>query len=243
MKDQYFGDVNDFRKYALLRALVIPDRLRVGVCWMLTEADGRADGKLLDYLGKPTTFRQHDAELFDWLKQVVDVERDRRTARIETSDLFPSASFQSSILTDDKIERNKYFLECSARFSGYDLVFFDPDNGLEIKSKRRGHKNSCKYVFWEEACDAFAAGSSILIYQHFPHVKREPFIALLSAELLERTLAATLFSFITPSVLFLLASQERHAGRFRSRLATIQSNWHPKQIRAEEHHDLLAAKL
>jgi hypothetical protein len=243
MKDQYFGDVNDFRKYALLRALIIPDRLRLGVCWMLTEADGRTDGKLLSYLGKPATYRQHDAELFDWLKQVVEVEADRRTARMEASDLLGSASFQSRTLTDRENERNDYFSECSARFSDCDLVFFDPDNGLEVKSKRRGHKKSCKYLFWEEVCNTFAACSSVLIYQHFPRKEREQYIGKLSSELRERTRAATVFSFRTPNVLFLLASQERHAGAFRVRLAGIRSNWHPNQIRADEHLSIVAAKL
>ena len=70
MKDQYFGDVNDFRKYALLRSLVIPDGLRLGVCWMLTESDGKPDGNFLAYLFKPKTYRNIDPELFDWLKQV-----------------------------------------------------------------------------------------------------------------------------------------------------------------------------
>jgi hypothetical protein len=82
MKDQYFGDVNDFRKYALLRSLVIQDNLRLGVCWMLTESDGKSDGNFLTYLRKPQVYRQSDGDLFAWLKQVVEVEVDRRTTRI-----------------------------------------------------------------------------------------------------------------------------------------------------------------
>jgi len=33
MKEQYVGDVNDYRKYALLRHFAIEGRVRVGVCW------------------------------------------------------------------------------------------------------------------------------------------------------------------------------------------------------------------
>src|ERR1700679_3106024 len=109
MKDQYFGDVNDFRKYLLLRALVIPNRLRPGVCWMLTPADGRTDGNFLAYLRKPEPHRRHDPELFDWLEQVVDVEGDRRTARIESSNLLGPVSFHSEVLTDNEAERSLYF--------------------------------------------------------------------------------------------------------------------------------------
>jgi len=235
MKDQYFGDVNDFRKYALLRSLVMPDHLRLGVCWMLTDGDRRKNGSRLAYLSKQATYRTCDAALFDWLKQVIDVEQDRRTARIEESDLLGATCFQSNILTDDESERRTYFSECSTRLADCDLVFFDPDNGLEVKSIPRGRKNSHKYLYWGEVCSAFSAGSSVVIYQHFIREKRASFITRLAAELNARTHAAAVFSFATPHVLFLLASQEHHTVIFRRRLAAIQSSWAPARIMAAEH--------
>lgn len=235
MKDQYFGDVNDFRKYGLLRLLVIPDRLRLGVCWMLTEPDGRTDGKFLSYLDHPKKYRRRDPDLFDWLQQVVGVEKDRRTARIEESILLGSALFKSEILTDNRYKRSEYFTECATNFAGCDLIFFDPDNGLEIRSTERGHKGSCKFLYWDEPCGTFGAGSSVLIYQHFIREERGAFIARMATELQRRTQAATVFSYRTPHVLFLLASQERHAARFRKQLFAFQSYWAPKQIIAVEH--------
>ena len=55
MKNQYFGDVNDYRKYGLLRLLAHAG-LKIGVCWMLTE-DGRKgarkrNGEQRRYLGE-----------------------------------------------------------------------------------------------------------------------------------------------------------------------------------------------
>jgi hypothetical protein len=50
MKDQYFGDVNDYRKYGLLRALSSVTRLPIGVCWLLTGPDSRSDGEFRRYL-------------------------------------------------------------------------------------------------------------------------------------------------------------------------------------------------
>ena len=215
MKDQYFGDVNDFRKYGLLRLLTVTDHLRLGVCWMLTDADGRSDGKFRSYLNQPASYRHHDPELFDWIKRVVAEEQDYRTARIETSPLIGHTVFQSTILTDDLAQRNEYFCECATLFAGCDLVFFDPDNGLEIKKKRPGHKNSCKFLFWDEACKTFMSGSSVLIYQHFPRQKRDPFIARTAEDLRLRTGAATVFSYRTPHVLFLLAALTKAtAGEF-----------------------------
>jgi hypothetical protein len=44
MKNQYFGDINDYRKYGLLRGLSNRGEIRTAVCWMLTTDDGRGDG-------------------------------------------------------------------------------------------------------------------------------------------------------------------------------------------------------
>jgi hypothetical protein len=43
MKNQYFGDINDFRKYGLLNVIANVTKQRIGVCWMLTEDDGIRD--------------------------------------------------------------------------------------------------------------------------------------------------------------------------------------------------------
>lgn len=53
MKDQYFGDINDYRKYWLIRVLQAETGLRVLVTWMLTLDDGRRDGELRAYLDQP----------------------------------------------------------------------------------------------------------------------------------------------------------------------------------------------
>jgi len=234
VKDQYFGDVNDFRKYGLLRALVGPDRLRLGVCWMLTEPDGRTDGEFLAYLGQPKKYRHRDRALFDWLSQVVGNEKDRRTARIEASTMLGSALFQSKLLSDSLRGRKAYFAECSGKFAGCHLVFFDPDNGFEIKSTLRGRRNSCKFLYWEEVCRTFCAGASVLIYQHFIRKERGRFTTRMAEELRRRLNPAAVFSFRTPHVLFLLAAHEGHAVGFRKQLAVVQSNWSPKQIVGEE---------
>ena len=54
MKHQDVGDINDYRKYALLRALSAGGANRIGVCWMLTPDDGRTDGGKLSCLKQPS---------------------------------------------------------------------------------------------------------------------------------------------------------------------------------------------
>lgn len=204
-----------------------------GVCWMLTEGDNRTDGSLLNYLNKPKEFRHCDPELFDWLRQVVAVEQDRRTARIEESDLLGAAVFQSKILTDRRSDRLEYFSDCSDRLACCDVIFFDPDMGLEV-SKSRGRKLSCQYLFWDEVQATFNAGSSVMIYQHFPRQKRAEYIPGIAQQLKDGTGAAAVFSFHTPHVLFILAAQDRHLNSFRIRKPVIESGW-KNHIAVAEH--------
>ncbi len=57
MKHQYFGDINDYRKYGLLRALSQASGLSLGVCWLLTAPDARPDGEFRNYLEQPRRWR------------------------------------------------------------------------------------------------------------------------------------------------------------------------------------------
>lgn len=201
---------------------------------MLTARDGRTDGKFLAYLDQPKRFRNCDPALFDWLVQVIGKENDRRTARIETSTILGLALFQSKLLSDALCHREMYFAECAEKFAGCDFVFFDPDNGLEIKSVSRGHRNSCKFLYWQELTSAFASGASVLIYQHFIREERGRFSTRMTEELYRRLSPATVFTFRTPHVLFLLAVQECHVLGFRKAIVALRSHWSPKQIFAAE---------
>jgi hypothetical protein len=67
MKHQYFGDVNDYPKYGLLRGLAGTGDLKIGVCWMMTADNRTKDGRKTGYLSKPDLWRRHDPELFDFL--------------------------------------------------------------------------------------------------------------------------------------------------------------------------------
>lgn len=53
MKNQYVGDVNDYRKYGLIRAIHSASGFRILVAWMLTRDDGRTDGQTTGYLDQP----------------------------------------------------------------------------------------------------------------------------------------------------------------------------------------------
>jgi hypothetical protein len=235
VKNQYFGDINDYRKYGLLRLLSGLGEIRTAVCWMLTPDDGRSDGRLTKYLEQPEKWRKFDPPLFDHLRQLVLGQNLREVRGAETSAILPSCRFAPGLLPDDSDGRASYFDTFMDVAKGCDLIFFDPDNGIEVKSKPYGRRGSSKYVYWRELEDSFSAGHSLLVYQHFPRVKRDPFIKSVAHELAVRTGAQEVLSFRTPHVLFLLAPQKRREEFFRAPSEKVAEVW-GSQIEVAGHH-------
>lgn len=82
MQNRYAGDIGDFAKYGLLRA--IREGKRLGIAWYLNPDRGPAgDGRHIEYLDDPDRFRSLDPELFDILGDLVPDHR--RVATLEQS--------------------------------------------------------------------------------------------------------------------------------------------------------------
>jgi hypothetical protein len=209
MKDQYFGDVNDYRKYGLLRVLVRSSGLRLLVSWMLTPDDGSSDGEFRRYLREPRLLRTCDPVLFDALGDLTSGST-RAVLLIEASGLLPGATFFRDIVPDDRLGRARFGSRLVAASADADLVFLDPDNGIEVASRPVGRRGSSKYVSWMELDALWAAGKSLLIYQHFRREPRAAFSSAISAQLQARTAAPYLKAFRTPHVLFVLVAQAAH---------------------------------
>ncbi|QFR33827.1 hypothetical protein [Ancylobacter sp. TS-1] len=203
MKEQYVGDISDYRKYALLRALAAGGANRIGVCWMLTAPDGRTDGGKLAYLQQPERHRAFDPNLFDILAHVAAEPDRRRLESIEASGAVPGATYFNTVLSDNVRDRATYMVACKAALATAELIFFDPDNGLEV-ALRKGRKGSSKFLYLDEVAAFYAAGKSLLIYQHFPRIEREAFIAECAARLRAVVPDADLWAFRTAHVVFLL---------------------------------------
>ena len=142
MKNQYFGDINDYRKYGLLRCLSGQGAMRTAVCWMLTADDDRGDGGRIGYLRNPSKWRAYDPPLFDSLAQCLSRPGNRGVAWAATSGILPRATFYPQLLTDAAAERPHYFKKFLSAARGCDLVFFDPDNGLDVPSTPYGRSGS-----------------------------------------------------------------------------------------------------
>lgn len=105
MKEQYVGDLNDYREYALLRALAAGEVNRIAVCWMLTPPDDRNDGNKRAYLDQPEKHRPFDPTLFDVLRGVEDGPGVARLLTIENSGIIPGATYFNEELSREMSER------------------------------------------------------------------------------------------------------------------------------------------
>jgi len=225
MKNQYFGDINNYKKYGLLRATIDATEFSVLVNWMLTPDDGGPDGKFTTYLQQPECYSQHDPALFDGLNDLVMRQGKRYVGAIEGTDLLLGARFHSLVTPDDSYRRSQWFDRSMDCLNGIDLVFLDPDNGIGVASKPYGRKYSSKYVYWRQIHRLWSVGKSLLIYQHFIRENRQKFIERMLAELHAKTPGSFVEGFSTVNVLFLLALQPAHQ-HFHNRICeTVQSRW------------------
>lgn len=210
MKNQYFGDVNDYKKYCIIRLLAQDLGLSTTVCWMLTPDDARGDGRRVGYLKKPRVWRKYDPVLFDYLKSYV-VDYGRRTIKVvQNNAVLGNCNFFDRIITDDPKDRADYFLKLSDITKNSDVVFLDPDNGLEVASVPYGGKNSSKYVYQQDVRNAYESGCSVLVYQHFPRRPHDKFVK----DVIDRFEGigglGTVVSFCTSTVVFFLLLHKWH---------------------------------
>lgn len=229
MKNQYYGDINDYRKYGLIRGLTSFGKSSASVCWMLTPDDPRPDGHRIGYLTDPGIWRHFDPFLFDHLRDCV-IERKRRAVReLEDGGILPNCTFYSEVVTDDASQRKHYLARFLDFAKGSDLVFFDPDNGVEVNSVKIGRKNSSKYLYLREVCDTFSAGHSVLVYQHLPPKPREVLASRLVGQLREATGSHEVYLYWTQFVVFSLVPSPPQKERLLRNSRLLASTWN-KQI-------------
>lgn len=225
MKNQYFGDINDYKKYSLLRLLSGNGRIETVVCWVLTEDDTSRDGRRTAYLERPETWGSYDPVVYEHLREHVLDNGIRNVDVIEQASVLPNCRFYKELVRDDVDSRNAYFDKFLRFAEGADLVFFDPDNGLEVKSVPRGTRRSSKYVYWNEVEASYELGHSLLLYQHLPRKPREAFVHGLLKQFNAFDQIRTVFSYSTFHVAFLLVPQPRHESMFIENSTRVSENW------------------
>lgn len=173
MQDRYAGDVGDFGKLGLLRHLCgetaqdSHPRLKPGVIWYrVTDETHNGDGRHTSYLKRnprnDRRFRACDETVYDALAAVVGSNR-RTVAALERADLLPNAVYWDAVISTP---RGGWFDRALKAMAGCDVVFVDPDNGIECADLRDTQARSCKFVFRSEIQSLVLQGKSVVVYHH-----------------------------------------------------------------------------
>lgn len=187
MQDRYTADVGDYGKYGLLRAIAglyprTERQLSLGVVWYLTDAtmemaDPVGDGKHVAYLNpsQARRFRGCDPELYDTMGSLIE-SRNRRVAAVrETGVLGQTAVFyearlhtpvRSQSFEERTSGRERWLAGAEETISRSDIVFVDPDNGVEASSVQRHHKMGSKYTYLDELSRLADDDRSLVVYHH-----------------------------------------------------------------------------
>lgn len=223
MKNQYVGDINDYRKYGLLRLLTINSNMKIAVCWMLTHNDNKSDGNKIHYLNKPEIWEKYDPQLFALLYYIVMVKKERNVNQIENFGILPNSSFFKEEIKDNtKSDRGCFFAKFDESIQNTDIIFFDPDNGI---SPEKAKPNRKVYIYNEEIKKYYYMKKSILIYQHFPRVNQDKFINKTACDLKQMIKTNKVLSFKTSDVVFFLIPHKNHLKSFEDKIALIENKW------------------
>jgi len=152
MQNKYFGDKHDFYKYFLLNH--ISKYYSLGIHWCLVPDENSNDGnKIITNKEKDL-----DANLFCLLKESgnKDIKKIKPyfSNKIKYFDTVLQDYFLNSIYQKDAFDK----------LSKQDIIFFDPDNGLEVSSTN--NKNKFKYLSYDVVGKFWENGNSMIIYQH-----------------------------------------------------------------------------
>jgi hypothetical protein len=240
MQNMYVGDIGDYGKYGLLRA-IMPSVSKLGIVWYLVADENHLnDGKHIDYLSK-LKYIDCDRQLFSILKDIISLGK-RSISKIEQSSIFPThTTYYSDYLTYDGIKANtptgrakravrreQWLGNALETVHDCDAVFLDPDNGLETTSVLRHHAKAPKYVYYDEIMKFLSVTNTLIIYHHLnrngDHITQIKENQKLLQELAGNryTIISLRFRPYSPRAYFIITNQEQ----VRAKLDEfVNSNW------------------
>ena len=171
MRDAFVGDIGDYGKYALLRKIT-KNNLSLAVNWykvVPSKIGKQNDGKYISYLSMPEKYRSYDSVLFDTLNEIVNIQNNRTIEQIEKTGLL-HAVFYSEVLCDN---RDLWHQKALNTTKDSQIVFLDPDNGLETQTMHRKKSGKKEHVFWQELKDYYDRGQNVILYQHRPQMMKK----------------------------------------------------------------------
>jgi hypothetical protein len=175
MQNRYVADVGDFGKYGLLRWIARAN-LRLGVNWYLTPDESHnQDGKHLSYLKNEIAgFKECDEALFRCLFEIVENDL-RAVESVRKANILPADTVFYNEVLDLSMEtqhaersrlRQVWHKRALQSLENCEIIFLDPDYGLEVSSVTLTSRKGNKYVGCNELEDYFVRQKSVILYNH-----------------------------------------------------------------------------
>ena len=187
MQDRYSGDIGDYGKFGLLRALT-KQGLRIGINWYKVDPpdyERNAEGAYKQNDGKYRHYEEYSSCDPDLAAALMGIPCDERSiATLQGKDLIKDAAYYDEPVPVDNEKRQEWFDASVKSLDSSDIIFMDPDNGLEVKSVHKGTPKSIKYAYYEEVESCLAAGKSVVIYNHRSRKKRDIYFSEIIDKLL-----------------------------------------------------------
>lgn len=191
MQDKYACDVGDVGKFVLLDQLVkvSAGRLRLGINWYRVTRPERsnADGRHISYLerGNPAAekFERCNPRIYSSLKSLVDVSN-RSIRSLEQSGILPKDTlffsdplpYGARPLEKRVVERAAWFSKSMSHLDKADVVFLDPDNGIQTQNVKVTQSRSIKYVLVDEVRAYCKRHDIVILYNHRDRSPEETYL-------------------------------------------------------------------
>ena len=227
MQTRYLGDSHDFIKFALLRHVHSQCRLRLGVNWYLTRPEnvdrkGSSDGEMRHHLTHPA-WAGWDAELLDAVRGF-EVSEHRTLAALEASGILPP----DTLFFDEPVaqrDREGWHARATGALADADLVFLDPDNGMEVKPQSMTGSRKAKYAYYAELRSYYERKQAVIAIQFAGRsdpIERGQTVRTKLASHLERPVSLPIVrGRVTPNILFVALAPDGMATALDSALRSF----------------------
>ena len=170
MQNRYVGDIGDYLKLSILRAL--SPGYRLGVAWWLFPDEAHnGDGRHVDYLNRPDQWRRFDPVLFDALRRVVSSGQ-RNVQALEALCIIPGATYADDVIPSGGpvaqrlSARRTWLASVQWTLEQANLLFLDADNGLEPAGYRPTASKSGRSITLTELRELALPGRCLIVYHH-----------------------------------------------------------------------------